>query len=406
MEKKRRKVGGVIIMHPNHNNYGTSLQGLATVKIVEHLGYDLRIIRYNKKRTMKELLRVLPGLIRSGALKEIVERLRSSLFKKRHAEYSMLINKRTAVVNRFKQKYFEPLCDYYTGWKALCEGSKNYDIIFVGSDQVWGPLSLYAGFYNLMFVDRSIPQFSYASSFGKSFIMGHQKKDVATFLNKMDAIGVREIRGKEIVEELTNRNATVVADPTLLLTRDDWERAIADSNANIEGPYILCYMLGPRKDNRNAVANLSRQLGMKIVVFRHMDWYEPADENFGDVAVYDADCLDFVKLLKGASYVVTDSFHCSVFSILFEKQFLTFYRLPPMDKLSSHSRIDSLMHIFGLDERICADVNDAEWRIKCAISWNDVEKKLESYRNESIDFFRSCLELKKDCARSTMDVVV
>ncbi len=382
-------------MHPNHNNYGTSLQGFATVKIVEKLGCDLRIIRYNKQRTLIELLKTLPGLIRSGAIKAVVDRRKSARFKKTHPEYSTLIDKRTLVVNQFKQKYFEPLCDYYTGWKSLCKGSKNYDIIFVGSDQVWGPLSLYAGFYNLMFVDECIPQFSYASSFGKSFIMNHQKKGVAAFLNKMDAIGVREIRGKEIVEELTNKKATVVADPTLLLSRDDWEQAIESSTMQIDEPYILCYMLGPRKDNRAAVTNLGKNTGMKIVVFRHMDWYEPADEDFGDIPVYDANCLDFVKLLKNAAYVVTDSFHCSVFSILFEKQFLTFYRLPPTNKMSSHSRIDSIMRIFGLEGRICPDGAFASEQITKPIKWDDVRLRLEEYRAQSVSFLKDCLELRR-----------
>ena len=395
MENKKRKVGGVIIMRPNHNNYGTSLQGFATIKIVEKLGYDLRIIRYNKRRSLGELLRTLPGLIRSGAISTILDKRKNAKFKKKHPEYAKLINNRTQIVNQFKQKYFEPLCDYYTGWKSLCEGSKNYDIIFVGSDQVWGPLSLYAGFYNLMFVDKDIPQFSYASSFGKSFIMEHQKKGVAGFLNKMDAIGVREIRGKEIVEELTNKTATVVADPTFLLSKDEWTQAIESSNAQINEPYILCYMLGPRKDNRQVVSDLGKILGMKIVVFRHMDRYEPADENFGDIPIYDANCLDFIKLLKNAAYVLTDSFHCSVFSILFEKQFLTFYRLPPTDKMSSHSRIDSLMKIFGLQDRICTTFENITVKLDKKIDWDDVRSKVALYQKESLHFFKNCLKIQK-----------
>ena len=175
MKNKKRIVGGVVIMRPGHNNYGTSLQGFATVKTIEKLGYDLRIIRYNKRRTLGELFRTLPGLIRSGAISSLFEGWKSARFKKNHPEYSALIDKRTYAVNQFKQKYFEPLCDYYTGWASLCKGSTQYDVVFVGSDQVWGPLSLYAGFYNLLFVDKSVPRFSYASSFGKSFIMDYQK---------------------------------------------------------------------------------------------------------------------------------------------------------------------------------------------------------------------------------------
>lgn len=395
---KKRKVGGVIIMRPNHNNYGTALQGLATVRVIERLGYPFRIIRYRKRRTMVELLRTLPGYVMSGALKQWWVRRKRSGAQKDHAEYARNVAVRTAKCNAFKERVFEPLCDYYTGWKDLSEGSKRYDVVFVGSDQVWSPLSLYAGFYNLLFVDASVPQFSYSSSFGKSFIMEHQKKGVARFLNKMDAIGVRETRGAEIVKELTGRTATVVADPTLLLSREEWEKEIEGSDARIEEPYILCYMLGPRKDNRDAVTSLGKRLGLKVVTFNHMDWYEPTDESFGDIQNYDCDCLDFVKLLSQAEYVMTDSFHCTVFSIIFHKKFLTFYRLNPTDKKSSHSRIENLLDLMGLQEHAAKrvdEVDDLSRKITYDPDWSRVDEKLLALREKSMDFLSKCLEIKK-----------
>jgi len=395
---EKRKVGGVVIMHPNHNNYGTSLQGLATVRVIQKLGYPFRIIRYNKKRSLWDVITTLPGYLRSGVWESIKTDRRNKKMQKLHPDYMENIKKRTEICNAFKEQYLYPLCDYYTGWKDLAEGSKNYDVIFVGSDQVWGPLSLYAGFYNLLFVDKTVPQFSYSSSFGKSFIMDHQKKGVANFLNKMDAIGVREVRGAEIVKELTGREATIVADPTLLLTRQEWEGQIKDSTAVINEPYILCYILGPRTDNRDAVMDLGKKLGLKVVSFNHMDWYEPADEYFGDIQNYSSNCLDFVKLLSNAEYVVTDSFHCTVFSIIFHKNFLTLYRLKPTDKRSSHSRIESLLGLMGLERRavkLMEDNEDLVSIINMKTDWELIDNKLNDLRNDSMDFLKRCLELKK-----------
>lgn len=394
----KRKVGGVVIMHPNHNNYGTSLQGLATVRVIQGLGYPFRIIRYRKQRSMCEIARTFLGYVRSGAIQQWLSRRKHRKAKKVHPDYAQNVTLRTKKCNAFKAKYLEPLCDYYTGWEALKDGSKNYDVIFVGSDQVWGPLSLYAGFYNLIFVDKSVPQFSYSSSFGKSYIMNHQKKGVARFLNKMDAIGVREIRGAEIVKELTGREATVVADPTLLLTRQDWEKEIEKSDVKIDEPYILCYMLGPRRDNREAVTQLGKRLGMKVVSFNHMDWYEPADEGFGDIQNYNCDCLDFVKLVSNANYVVTDSFHCTVFSIIFHKKFLTFYRLKPTDKKSSHSRIESLLGLMGMRERAVTLVEDGAnlcQLINQTPKWESIDEKLFKLRKSSVNFLANCLEIQK-----------
>lgn len=395
---KKRKVGGVIIMRPNHNNYGTALQGLATVRVIQRLGYPFRIIRYRKRRTMVELLRTLPGYVMSGALKQWWLGRKRKRAKQDHAEYAKNVAVRTAKCNAFKERMFEPLCDYYIGWKDLSEGSKNYDVVFVGSDQVWSPLSLYAGFYNLLFVDEAIPQFSYASSFGKSNIMEHQKKGVARFLNKMDAIGVREVRGSEIVKELTGRTAQVVADPTLLLTKEEWEREIENSKAENVEPYILCYMLGPRKENRDAVTDLGRKLGLKVMTFNHMDWYEPTDEGFGDIPNYDSDCLDFIKLIRNAEFVVTDSFHCSVFSLIFHKKFLTFYRLKPTEKMSSHSRIEGLLQMAGMEERavkLMGEDVDLPGKIIADVRWEGVDKRLEKLRKESMAFLEQCLEMKK-----------
>lgn len=392
MEQKR-KIGGVIIMHPGQNNYGTSLQGYATIKIFKKMGYPIRIIRYIKKRSLGEVIRTAPGLIRSGAVNVLFNKLSQKWYKRIHPEYARLVYFRTAAVNRFKDYYFEPLCDYYRGYAELCKGSKNYDVIFVGSDQVWGPLSLYARFYNLTFVDKSVPQFSYSSSFGKSNILEWQRKGVAEFLNKMDAIGVREIRGKEIVKELTGRDAEVVADPTLLLSKSDWEESIASSKASINEPYILSYILGPRTDIREAITEFGKSVGLKIVSFRHMDMYEPADQDFGDIPIYNADCLDFVRLLSNAEYVCTDSFHCTVFSILFHKKFTTFYRLDPSDKNSSHSRIDSLLLITGLSDRLFHG-NLAKEIIE-DIDYSLVDSKISKLRNDSLSFLRNCLELRK-----------
>lgn len=397
MENKR-KVGGVIIMHPNHNNYGTSLQGLATVRVIQKLGYTLRIIRYNKRRSILKLLSNIVGYIKTGAIQQWLIRRQHIKARLQHPVYAENVKVRTDKCNAFKKRFLEPLCDYYTGWDALTNGSKNYDIVFVGSDQVWSPMSLYAGFYNLLFVDKSVPQFSYSSSFGKSFIMDHQKKGVARFLNKMDAIGVREVRGAEIVKELTDRDATVVADPTLLLSKEDWDEQIKDSSAHIDEPYILCYMLGPRQDNRDAVTKLGKELGLKIVSFNHMDWYEPTDEGFGDINNYDSDCLDFVKLLSNAEYVVTDSFHCSVFSILFHKKFLTFYRLKPTDKKSSHSRIESLLGLMGLSDRaikLMGDDHNIDDIIRREPNWEIVDQSLSELREKSLSFLKKCLEIKK-----------
>lgn len=390
---KKRIVGGVVIMHPNHNNYGTSLQGFATVKILQKLDYPFRIIRYKKRRSLSEILKTAPGLMKSGAFGELRTQLFKRLDKILHKEYAKNIKIRTNIINEFKAKYFDAISDYYKGYPNLCKGSKKYDVIFVGSDQVWGPLSLYSKFYNLFFVDKAVPQFSYASSFGVSNIFPWQLNGTKAYLDKMDAIGVREIRGKEIVDSLSFNKAKVVVDPTMLLSKDEWEQAMVASSYNMDEPYLFSYILGPRKDIRKEIMELGRKTGLKVISFNHTDWYESADENFGDIPIYNANPLDFIKLLRNAAYVCTDSFHGTVFSIIFHKKFLTFYRQQPTSSKSTHSRIDSLLGTFHLQERLCK--NDPFNQIVRPIDYKNVDIILDRLRKDSMDFLKDSLELEK-----------
>lgn len=388
---RTKKLGCVIIMHPGQNNYGTSLQGFATIYKMQQMGADCEIIRYNKKRTVSELLDTLPGLLRSGAVEKFFYRLHKKWDLRVHKKYRETRTVRTKAVNQFKKKYFDSISRFYTGYKSLQEGSLNYSAVMVGSDQVWGPLSLYSRFYNLLFVDDSIPTFSYASSFGVSEIFPWQRKGVAEYLSRLNMIGVREERGKQIVDELTEKSSKVVLDPTLLLTKEEWLLHIDEDRCKVDEPYILCYVLGDREDIREDIKMIGRTLNMKIVNLPHVDNYHKIDEGVGDIDMYDVDPFDFVRLIRDARYVVTDSFHGTVFSLLMQKQFLTFYRQKPQEKGSTHSRIDSLLGSVGLKDRIASD-NVCE-QLRQGIDYEGVDNKLQEMRSDSLRFLKQCLSL-------------
>lgn len=387
-----KKLGCVIIMHPGQNNYGTSLQGFATLYKMSQMGADCEIIRYNKKRSISELIATLPGLIRSGAIQKFFYRLHKKWDLFAHREYRETRLIRTEAVNKFKKKYFDSISCYYTGFQNLQKGSLSYSAVMVGSDQVWGPLSLYSRFYNLLFVYESIPTFSYASSFGVSSIFHWQKEGVKEYLVRMDKIGVREDRGKEIVKELTDKDAKVVLDPTLLLTKDEWESHLDNNRCVVNEPYILCYVLGEREDIREDIKQISKSLNVKIVNLPHIDNYHKMDDGLGDIDLYDVDPFDFVRLVRDAEYVVTDSFHGTVFSLLMHKKFLTYYRQDPKKKGSTHSRIDSLLNNFGLRERIASN-NSCE-QLVADINYEFVDNKLQEMRDDSLRFMEQCLSLR------------
>lgn len=402
--KNKGKVGCVVIMHKGQCNYGSSLQGFATVKKVADLGYNYEIIRYNKTRNFKSLAKNFIGLMRSGAYRELKCRQRKKKDFKDNPEFARTRKIRVKAVDAFKKQYLDVVSHFYTGYKALQEGSKNYNVVFVGSDQVWGPLSLYSRFYNLYFVDDSVPKFSYASSFGVSEIFPWQRKGVSGFLNRMNMIGVREQRGKEIVKELTGKNAQVVCDPTFLLTSEEWLTALSENEKSrgkvregepyaINKPYILTYILGDRKDVREQIKKLRKQSELTVVNLPHVDNYHAMDNDLGDINLYDVDPFDFIRLIRDAEYVVTDSFHGSVFSILMHKKFVTFYRKPSSEKGNTNSRIDSLFNLFGLSDRLFNGNIFAQ--IQKYIDYDFVDEKVDDLRTKSLSFLQKGLELSE-----------
>lgn len=385
-----KKIGCVIAYSEGHNNYGTSLQGHAMLQKIQQLGHEVEVIHYEKRLGLPQKIRFVVNAIRAGEWKNIVKRLTAKQVMKLHPQYAANIAERTRAVNAYKAKKLLPLFHTYVGYDALHKGSLNYDAVVVGSDQVWTPMSLPNKFFNLLFVDDSVRKVAYASSFGVSKIPAFQRKATGAYLDRFYRIGVREERGKEIVDELSRKKATVVVDPTLLLTREEWEAEIADARPNESGPYIFCYFLGTNQEARKAANELKEKTGYKIITIRHMDEYVPEDERFGDEAPYHVDPNDFVKYISQAAYVCTDSFHCTVFSILFHRQFMTFYRFATTNKTGRNSRIDSLFEILDIDRsRIYSGYMDS---ITNKIGWEKVDTKLSELRKRSIGFLQESLE--------------
>ena len=382
-----------------HNNYGTSLQGYALLKVLQRLGHDVEIINYEKRSCVKEKVVWVINAIRIGEWHEVASRLKGNhILYKLHQDFAQNISKRTEAVDAYKAKKLLPQFQRYVGYAALHEGSKRYDAVVVGSDQVWTPMGLPTRFYNLLFVDDRVRKVAYASSFGVSDIPDFQKEQTGMYLDRFHAIGVREQRGKEIVEALSHQQVQVVADPTLLLLGDQWKQELnEDISASTEknrkraeqGGYIFCYFLGSNQEARKAARDLQQLTGLRILNIRHMDEYVATDEQFGDEAPYDVDPNDFVRYVAHADYVCTDSFHCTVFSIIFHRRFMTFYRFAQTSKTGRNSRIDSLFQIADIPH--CHLFSGDIKNINETIDWEKTDLRIASLRDKSIKFLQEAL---------------
>lgn len=370
-------------------NFGSQLQVLATVKKVEECGCEAEIIRYNKKITPTFIIQTIPRLFNVSFLKSKLSGSERDKKLKQKPELMIQVRKRNQRFDEFVKKYFsEYFSEVYNGWETLVkECATNYDEFLCGSDQLWLPNNLGSHFYTLEFAPDNKPKIAYATSFGVSQIPERQKKATTKYLNRFQWLSTRELAGQKIIQELTGKKASVVCDPTLLFDAKGWAQMLPERKV-VEEPYAFCYFLGTNEEHRKAADEFKRKTGLKLVTCPYLDNFVETDQQFGDIQMFDMDAADFVNLIRHAEYILTDSFHGSVFSILHHKKFMTFNRFTAGTN-SRNSRIDSLCTLLGLSERrFNGDVMDVEKDV----DYLAVEEKLSKLRADSIEYLEAALK--------------
>lgn len=369
-------------------NFGSQLQVLATIKKIESLGYGTEIIRYKKKMTPAFVMQTIPRLFNVSFIKAKLRAKKRRTTIQQYPEIAKNVSVRNKRFDQFVQKYFTNLSGVYSGWENLVkESNQAYDAFLCGSDQLWLPNNLGSHFYTLEFAADDKKKISYATSFGVSSIPKRQSKGTARFLERFQFLSTRELAGQKIIEDLTGKTASVVCDPTLLFDAEEWMNIIPDRTVLPE-KYVFCYFLGTNEEHRKAANLFREQTGYKLVTCPFLDNFVETDRTFGDYQMFDMDAADFVNLIRHAEYILTDSFHGSVFSILNHKKFMTFNRFAAGTN-SRNSRIDSLCTLLGLSERRYAgNVSDVENEI----DYSGVEERLSQLRKESVSFMKEALE--------------
>ncbi|WP_455673045.1 polysaccharide pyruvyl transferase family protein [Phocaeicola sp.] len=365
-----------------HENYGGMLQAYATVTMLKKRGLNYELIQYEKHYSIWGKVKQLPRLFNGILLNDKKEAFLKKLGKKKHPEFAQNDAIRLAAFSRFKEEKFTNLSPVFVGFEALRKGAKRYSAVITGSDQLWSPAGLPTNYYNLMFVPQDIRKISIASSFGVKQIPWYQISRTKDFLNRIEFISMRENRGSEIVKELTGKDVPTILDPVFLFDKKGWEELIPIKK-EIKGPYIFAYFLGNNPLHREAVTQAAQELGCKIVTLRHLDQYIESDEKFGDITPYDVDPARFLNLLREATYICTDSFHGSVFSIIHHKPFVTFNRYDEGSKHSKNSRIDTLCNNLGLQNRRFISSNKLYDQLNQNIDYEEVDNKFSILKKET-----------------------
>lgn len=266
--------------------------------------------------------------------------------------------------------------------RQLTDLSVMYDMIVVGSDQLWRPDNIFPDYYTLSWVPDNIPKVSYATSFGVTELDRYFKSK-ASFLNRFSAISVRESSGCHLVKKLTGKNSCVVCDPVFLLTKNQWN-TISDTSCCPKQKYIFTYFLGDGKRCREFAEKLSAVTGLPVLGVVHNDSYIASDEGI-DYPITSCSPNEFLGLISNAEYICTDSFHATAFSTIFNKNFFAFNRFTSQ-KHGTNSRIESLLGMVGLESRLISNSCKAYDIVLNDIDYETVNDKISSFINKSYDF--------------------
>lgn len=333
---------GTVTFH-KANNYGAVLQTYALKQYLCSVGFSCDVLDYRSK-TIEGRYKNLK--IMGSPKKMFRSFLQNHINSRRYSKF-----------DRFRNQYIHA---YQYNEKDL----KNFDAVICGSDQIWN-LNLTkndSGFF-LDFVPGK--RISYAASFGVANLTDSQCAFCAKYLSTFSSIAVREPQGAELVSKISGKKADVVVDPVFLLNKNEW---IAHFNLKEnKKKYILVYLFNYTKDSCAFVERLKQKTGMDVYIIDGN--IRPAIR--GGRYFHTLAPVEWVSMIMNASYVVTNSFHCTAFSILFER---TFFEMPAANEMNTGSRITNLLDLCGLSDGIC-DISLEEPTLK-QINWQKVRKNL------------------------------
>lgn len=280
--------------------------------------------------------------------------------------------KRLLRFKAFNEKYLN-----FTSEK-LTENTKDFsevDCFVCGSDQIWNPH--YYGNIDLLTGKLPVPKrsVSYAASFGVNEIPNDKKVAFSKAIGNLEAISVREEQGLNICRELGFKDGRVNIDPTFLLSKNEWIKVIRKPNKQLPSKYVVTYFLG----------NIEKAVDNKIKNYCRENNLERIDLNsVKALKWFDITPFEFLYLIKNATFVFTDSFHASVFSIIFGKNFLTAERTTKNSNKMS-SRIDTLFSIFSCENHrmIAFDGNIDNLKMDEA----KVESIIQHEKNRTYEYF-------------------
>ena len=352
------------------------------------MGYEPLVINYGYKTAAVAI---------KSPVEKILERIRylfssnSTLLQK--IQYNLNKKNRVQAVRIFTDFYRSNLPMNSTNkatFDDLLKSPPECDCYITGSDQVWNP-NIHNNMHEpccfLHFAESNAKKIAYAPSFGVRDLPEDLGSLLADELKDFDAISVREKSGAQIIKKYAAIDAEVVLDPTLMADNDIWD-SIAKLSDNVPDEYIFVYRFGNMKVTDKAVDYYRKKLKLPVIEM------PVSIHSYGHRTKvrHDIGPAEFLGLIKNAKLVLTDSFHASVFSILFKTPFFSFLRQKAGEASNMNGRILELLDTFALNDRLITNSNVASRSTADDINFTRTYEILKEKRADSQKFLECALK--------------
>lgn len=369
------KIG--IITYPLNNNYGNLLQAYALMSYLKKGGCDVELIdkRVYKISTLNRFKK---------SIKLIIAYLFRDLLFKKYSHFYINLGFSSFIRKNIKPKT-KTIYDENQLNNIVRKG--NYDLIIVGSDQVWRKeyMKNNIQLYFLSFVPDNIKKISYSASFGVEYWQfdKNETDKLKKYLSTFNGISVREDSAVGLIKDNIGINAKHIIDPTLLLNVDDYLNLSFKKKNKIEQKYLFCYILDDDDEKMKIIDFVSDSLKINS----RMDFSLNGIKKNNMQIMPNNPIENWLLQMYHSEFVVTDSFHGAVFSILFNKKFIV---IPNSER--GLTRFTSILKMFELEDRMITEFSTVEEVIKTEIDWKNVNSVLSEKREEAKQFILNSFE--------------
>lgn len=374
---------GILTFHKSIN-YGSVLQAYALRKTLNNIGYDAEVIDYQPDN-----YKFLYGLVRKPntlwrVKYDVVNILHSSFMKNRKKLFA-----------EFREEFLNLSHEKYQFGDDISPINEKYDAVICGSDQIWNPKAKDSDINFYLPIEHKAKKISYAVSLNDGFADQYEDKErYKNLIRDFNRLSVREKSAERDLRGFIgdDKDIEVVLDPSLLLQKEDYEPICAEKR--VDKPYIFLYSVHHKDSTVRTAKKLSEKFSMPVYfLYTDFDAHKTAVEN--KEFIYpkkDTSPKEFISFIKNAELVITDSFHGTAFSIVFEKKFFSIAKLNENGEKIRDERICGILNRLDIEDRFISEIEADNVSLSDEIDYTTVNKKRDELIKQSLDYLKSAID--------------